>query len=134
MLRKLTIQNYALLQSVSLEPGVGLSIITGETGAGKSIMLDALGLLTGARADSRVLQDPTRKCVVEAEFDTAGEWFDAFFAEAGVDAAPVSVVRREVSPSGTSRAFINDTPTNLTGLKTLGAHLVDVHSQPRPYC
>ena len=61
-------------------------------------MLDALGLLTGARADSRVLQDPTRKCVVEAEFDTAGEWFDAFFAEAGVDAAPGSVVRREVSP------------------------------------
>jgi DNA repair protein RecN (Recombination protein N) len=129
MLRKLTIQNYALLQSVSLEPGGGLSIITGETGAGKSIMLDALGLLTGARADGRVLQDPQLKCVVEAEFDTVGDWFEAFFAEAGVDAASVSVVRREVSPSGTSRAFINDTPTNLTVLKSLGAHLVDVHSQ-----
>jgi DNA repair protein RecN (Recombination protein N) len=129
MLLQLTISNYALIDRLEIAFTPGLTIITGETGAGKSILLDALSLLTGERADTRVLQDNQRKCVVEASFDTAGDWYSHFFQAHDIDAAEVSIVRREINPSGGSRAFVNDTPVTLMVMKQLGEQLIDIHSQ-----
>lgn len=129
MLHQLSISNYALIDRMDIEFRHGLTIITGETGAGKSILLDALSLLTGQRADASVLQDKERKCVVEGTFDTAGAWYEQFFREHDIDPSLHSVVRREINPGGGSRAFINDTPVTLPLLKKLGGQIIDIHSQ-----
>ena len=129
MLTTLHIENYALIRESDIQFGPGFVAITGETGAGKSIMLGALGLLLGQRADAAVLADKSRKCVVEAHFDIAGLGLQPLFAEADVDYDDRLILRREILPSAKSRAFANDTPVQLPFLKTLGARIVDIHSQ-----
>lgn len=129
MLRQLTISNYALIDELSIDIPEGLTIITGETGAGKSILLGALGLLLGQRADTQALQDKTKKCVVEASFGIKGYKLKPFFAENELDYDDTTTIRREINPEGKSRAFVNDTPVNLAVLKELGQRLVDIHSQ-----
>lgn len=134
MLTTLHIANYALIDDIELSPGESLNIITGETGAGKSIILSALGLLMGGRADSQVVTDKARKSVVEASFSLADadtEALQAVFAEADLDWDPDTLIlRREIAPStGRSRAFVNDTPASLDTLQRIGRHLVDIHSQ-----
>lgn len=129
MLRHLTISNYALIDTLSIDISEGLTIITGETGAGKSILLGALGLLLGQRADTQALQEKNKKCVVEGEFDIRGYKLKNFFKTNDLDYSDATTIRREINPEGKSRAFINDTPVNLAVLKELGTRLVDVHSQ-----
>ncbi len=129
MLCKLHISNYALIRELDIGFEAGFSVITGETGAGKSILLGALGLVLGNRADSLVLMDKDRKCVVEAVFTIADLNLQAFFHSNDLDYSADCILRREISPTGKSRAFINDSPVNLTQLKSLGDSLVDVHSQ-----
>lgn len=129
MLKKLNISNYALIEEVKVNFPVNLAIVTGETGAGKSIFLEALSLVLGARADVGVLQDKKKKCVVEAEFDLKNYKLNDFFESNELDYEDISILRREINPEGKSRAFINDTPVNITVLKQLGEKLVDVHSQ-----
>ena len=129
MIKSLSIQNYALIQSLELTPAKGLSIITGETGAGKSIMLGALGLLMGNRADTKSLWDETSKCTIEAVFDISQYQLEDFFRLNDLDFEFECILRREILPSGKSRAFINDTPVNLSILKDLSPFLMDIHSQ-----
>jgi len=129
MLHRLHIRNYAIIRELEVEWGSGLTIITGETGAGKSIVLGALSLVLGKRADTSVLHDADGKCVVEAEFRTDGFDLDDFFSDNDIDRLPVTILRREITPDGRSRAFINDTPVNLQQLRALAERLVDVHSQ-----
>lgn len=129
MLKHLRIRNYALIQDLELVPDKGLNIITGETGAGKSIMLGAIGLLLGNRADTKVLLNQEEKCVVEAEFDIGDLNLQELFEEAALDYDRFSIIRREINPQNKSRAFINDTPVTLDILKKIGSELVDVHSQ-----
>lgn len=129
MLTALHIENYALIRETDISFGPGFVAITGETGAGKSIMLGALGLLLGQRADSGVLADTGRKCVVEAQFDISDLGLETLFAEADVDYDDRLIIRREILPTAKSRAFVNDTPVQLPFLKTLGSHIVDIHSQ-----
>ncbi|MBS1596230.1 MAG: DNA repair protein RecN [Bacteroidetes bacterium] len=128
MLRHLSIQNYAIIDDLQVDFDAGVNIITGETGAGKSILLGALSLLLGERADSKVLYDQAQKCVIEAEFDSVSDT-KALFKENDLDYETVTIIRREIAQSGKSRAFINDTPVNLTVLKALGEKLVNMHSQ-----
>lgn len=129
MLQQLSISNYALIKSLKIEPGRDLNIITGETGAGKSIMLGALGLLLGKRADTKVLFDQDRKCIIEGVFDITEYKLQSLFKEHDVDYDAECIVRREISSSGKSRAFVNDGVVNLEFLKQLGLSLMDVHSQ-----
>ncbi|MDE6445290.1 MAG: DNA repair protein RecN [Alistipes sp.] len=129
MLRRLTVENYALIDSLALEPDPHLNIITGETGAGKSILLGALGLLLGARSDVSVIKDASRNCVVEGTFDLTGRGLEAFFEENDLDYAPLTTLTRVVTPAGKSRSFVNDVPVQLTALRELGARLIDIHSQ-----
>ncbi|HHL52600.1 MAG TPA: DNA repair protein RecN [Flammeovirgaceae bacterium] len=129
MLSRLTIANYALITSLDLAFDTRLNIITGETGAGKSIMLGAVGLLLGKRADTRVLYDKDRKCVIEGEFDIAAYGLQDFFKQHDLDYETATLIRREITPAGKSRAFINDTPVTLDILKELGSRLMDIHSQ-----
>ena len=129
MLRHLSIQNYALIEHIEIDFSSGLTIITGETGAGKSVLLGALALIAGNRADSSVLQDKTMKCIVEGTFDIKNYDLKPFFSANELDYLEQSIIRREVSPEGKSRAFINDTPVNLSQLKELGLRLIDIHSQ-----
>ena len=129
MLQTLHIENYALIRESDIHFGSGFVAITGETGAGKSIMLGALGLLLGQRADTAVLADKERKCVVEAQFDIAGLQLESLFAEADVDYDDRLILRREITPAGKSRAFVNDTPVQLPFLKALGSCIIDIHSQ-----
>jgi DNA repair protein RecN (Recombination protein N) len=129
MLQRLTIRNYALIEESDIEFSAGLSIITGETGSGKSILLGALSLLLGERADSGVLRDQKQKCILEAKFDISNYHLNAFFEGYDLDYDSQCIIRRELSPQGKSRAFINDTPVNLSQLKELGVKLVDIHSQ-----
>jgi DNA repair protein RecN (Recombination protein N) len=129
MIKSLQIKNYALIQDLEMSPSSHLNIITGETGAGKSIMLGAVGLLIGKRADTKVLLDETQKCVVEGVFDISSYSLQKIFEQEDLDYDPECVIRREISPSGKSRAFVNDTPTNLSALKAIGEKLMDVHSQ-----
>ena len=129
MLTTLHIENYALIRETTVNFGGGFVAITGETGAGKSIMLGALGLLLGQRADTAVLADKERKCVVEAQFDISGLGLEPLFAEADVDYDDLLILRREILPTGRSRAFAGDTPVQLPFLKALGAHIIDIHSQ-----
>lgn len=129
MIQTLSIKNYALIEALELRPTSTLNIITGETGAGKSILLGAIGLLLGKRADVKVLYDPAQKCVVEGIFEVDQLNLKRFFESADLDYEPECVIRREISPTGKSRAFVNDTPVTLDILKDLGLRLVDVHSQ-----
>lgn len=129
MLTTLHIENYALIRQSDISFGSGFVAITGETGAGKSILLGALGLLLGQRADTAVLADKQCKCVVEAQFDIADLGLKPLFDEADIDYDDHLILRREISPSGKSRAFANDIPVQLPFLRTLGARLVDIHSQ-----
>jgi DNA repair protein RecN (Recombination protein N) len=129
MLKSLSITNYALIQSLEMEPNKSLNMITGETGAGKSIMLGAVGLLLGNRADTKALLDMDKKCVVEGNFSIEDYGLEDFFRNEDLDFESESIIRREISPSGKSRAFINDTPVRLETLKELGKFLMDIHSQ-----
>ncbi|MEO9482004.1 MAG: DNA repair protein RecN [Ekhidna sp.] len=129
MIKSLQIKNYALIQELEMSPSPRLNIITGETGAGKSIMLGAVGLLLGKRADTKILLDEHQKCIVEGVFDISSYRLKKIFEEENLDYESECVIRREISPSGKSRAFINDTPTNLGTLKAIGEKLMDVHSQ-----
>lgn len=129
MLKSLSISNYALIDRLSMQPSNGLSMITGETGAGKSIMLGAVGLLLGNRSDSKVLLHEDRKCVVEGIFDISEYGLKEFFDQEQWDYEKSCIIRREISPNGKSRSFVNDTPVLLDSLKVLGSKLMDVHSQ-----
>lgn len=129
MLQNLSISNYALIDNASIDVDKGLTIITGETGAGKSILLGALSLIVGQRADTQVLQDKSKKCIVEASFEISRYKLHDFFQHNELDYSDTTIIRREISPTGTSRAFINDTPVNLAQLKEIGLSLIDIHSQ-----
>ncbi|MBQ3844471.1 MAG: DNA repair protein RecN [Bacteroidales bacterium] len=129
MLKHLAISNYALIDSLSIAFDDGFSVITGETGAGKSILLGALGFVLGDRSDSSIMLDETKKCAVEATFIVDNERFKPFFEENDLDFEEELILRRELSPTKKSRAFINDTPVTAQQLKELGNQLVDIHSQ-----
>ena len=129
MLLSLSIENYALIDALNIDFAKGFSTITGETGAGKSILLGALGLLTGQRADSSVMMDPERKCIVEASFKLDGYGLESLFAQEDIDYEAVSTLRRIITPNGKSRAFVNDVPVSLQQLKALSPALIDIHSQ-----
>ncbi len=129
MLCQLEVVNYGLIDKVDLSFDKGLTAITGETGSGKSILLGAFGLLTGERADSKSIKFANQKCIVEAEFSIKGYGLENFFKENDLDFEEITVIRREIAPGGKSRAFVNDTPVNVSLLKALGERLVDVHSQ-----
>jgi DNA repair protein RecN (Recombination protein N) len=129
MLQKLSIRNYALIDSVELELEKGLNIITGETGAGKSIMLGALSLILGQRAETRYFFNQEKKCVIEGTFRLPGDGLKQLFLELDIDFHEESILRREISNDGKSRAFINDTPVTLTVMKQVGEKLIDIHSQ-----
>ena len=130
MLSQLYIKNFTLIDTLDMDFRSGFSVITGETGAGKSIILGAIGLLLGQRADSKSVKMGTEKCVIEAHFDLSRYGMERFFEENDIefDAAD-TIIRRELTAAGKSRAFINDTPVALSMLKELGEQLVDVHSQ-----
>lgn len=129
MLIKLFVQNYALIRDLSVELDNGLTIITGETGAGKSILMGALSLILGNRADSSVLLDKEEKCIVEGSFRIEGYALNEFFNSNELDYEVITTLRREINPAGKSRSFINDTPVTLNLLKELGDKLIDIHSQ-----
>ena len=129
MLRKLHIQNYALIDHLEIDFQKGLNIITGETGAGKSILLGALTLILGQRADTSVLKDKTKNCIIEGEFDVSDYDLGDFFASNDIEFDKTTIIRRQINDSGKSRAFINETPVNLNQLKELGDLLIDIHSQ-----
>ena len=129
MLVKITVHNYALIRELDLSLENGLTIITGETGAGKSILLGALSLILGARADSSVLLDKTEKCVVEGTFKIEEYDLEDFFMKNDLDFESPAILRREINPAGKSRAFINDTPVTINLMKELGDRLIDIHSQ-----
>ncbi len=129
MLKHLAISNYALIDSLSMSFDNGFSVITGETGAGKSILLGALGFVLGERSDTSIMLDETKKCTVEATFIVDNERFKSFFEENDLDCEEELILRRELTPTKKSRAFINDTPVNAQQLKELGNQLVDIHSQ-----
>jgi len=129
MLRSLYIQNYALIEKLNISFERGFSVITGETGAGKSIILGAIGLLLGQRADVRAIRVGASKCVIEACFDVSNYHMQSFFDENGLDYEDECILRRELYVSGKSRAFINDIPVQLVQMKDLGEQLIDIHSQ-----
>ena len=130
MIKRLVIRNYALIDSLDIDFAQGFSVITGETGAGKSIILGALSLILGQRVDTKVVTDTTQKTVVEGTFDIANYQLAPFFEENDLEYdAHECIIRREISPSGKSRAFVNDTPVTIAQLKELGDSLIDIHSQ-----
>ena len=129
MLSKLVIENYALIDHLEMDFSEGFSVITGETGAGKSILLGALSLILGNRGDASVLLDTSRKCIVEGTFVIKGYYLEEFFREHEIDYDDIAILRREILQNGKSRAFINDTPVNQALMKDLGEHLVNIHSQ-----
>jgi DNA repair protein RecN (Recombination protein N) len=129
MLKSLSVNNYLLIDSIDLNFGSGFSVITGETGAGKSIMLGALSLLLGKRADTDVLTNKSKKCIVEASFSLDRETYLPIFEQNDADFELTTVLRREILPEGKSRAFVNDSPVNLTILKNIGEKLIDIHTQ-----
>lgn len=130
MLKHLYISNYALIDELDIDFPAGFSVITGETGAGKSIILGALGMILGNRADIKAIKPGAKKCVIEAVFDVTGYGLEPLFADGDIDFdASECIVRRELSATGKSRSFVNDTPVALQFLRQLGDHLVDIHSQ-----
>ena len=129
MIKNIQIKNYAIIDELEIDFSKGLTIITGETGAGKSILLGALGLIMGKRADTKVLYETDKKCVIEAHFDVQKYNLQRFFEENDIDYESECVVRRELTPSGKTRAFVNDTPVNLGVLRQLTGALIDMHQQ-----
>lgn len=129
MLTALSIKNYALIEDINIRLQEGFTTITGETGAGKSIMLGALGLLLGDRADFSSIRDAQQKCIIEGIFGLGNYKLEKFFAKQDLDYETSTIIRREILPSGKSRAFVNDTPVKLSTLNRLGSYLIDVHSQ-----
>lgn len=129
MITTLAIKNYALIEDIRVDFNEGLTIITGETGAGKSILLGALSLLLGKRAELRNVKNTSKKCVIEGEFSIDGYELQEVFKNNDLDYDPHTIIRREILPGGKSRAFVNDTPVALAQLQALGLYLVDVHSQ-----
>ena len=130
MLQFLTIENYALIDHLEFRPGQALTVITGETGAGKSIIMGALGLILGQRADAKAVRSGASKCVIEAQFDIAAYALEDLFAQNDLEYdAHATIIRREIYATGKSRAFVNDTPVQLPLLRELGSHLIDIHSQ-----
>ena len=129
MLRALSIKNFALIETLDMDFSEGFSIITGETGAGKSILLGALGLLQGKRADLASLKNNTEKCVIEGHFVIDKYDLNSLFEQLDIDYEPTTIIRREILPSGKSRAFVNDSPVNLSTLQELSVSLIDIHSQ-----
>lgn len=129
MLERLSVENYALIRKLDLDLSPSLNIITGETGAGKSILLGALGLILGNRSDTGALKDESRNCVIEGNFDLEGYDLQHFFEANGLEYDRQTVIRRIITPSGKSRAYVNDIPVQLATLKELSSHLIDIHSQ-----
>ena len=130
MLQSIHIQNYALIESLDIDFHSGFSVITGETGAGKSIILGAIGLLVGQRADIKAIKTGATKCIVEARFNVSSYQLESFFEAHDLEYdGEECILRRELLASGKSRAFINDTPASLAQMKELGEKLIDVHSQ-----
>ncbi len=129
MLTRLSISNYALIDKLTVEFHAGLNSVTGETGAGKSIVLGALGLILGNRADLSVLKEKDKKCIVEGFFEVKNYGLQCFFEGNDLDYDSMTILRREILPSGKSRAFVNDTPVNLKTMRELGLALIDIHSQ-----
>jgi len=129
VLRVLGIKNFALIEDISLEFTDHFSIITGETGAGKSIILGALSLLLGKRADLNSIKDSEKKCIIEGHFSIGSFNLSSLFEALDLDYEEHTIIRREILPSGKSRAFVNDTPVKLSNLSELGVHLIDIHSQ-----
>ena len=129
MLTSLSIKNYALIDELQVDFNSGFTIITGETGAGKSILLGGLSLILGKRADLSSLRNKEQKCIIEAHFDISNYNIKALFVENDIDFETQTIIRREILPSGKSRAFVNDSPVNLSSLQLLGSRLVDIHSQ-----
>ncbi|HCY82615.1 MAG TPA: DNA repair protein RecN [Xanthomarina gelatinilytica] len=129
MITSLSIKNYALIDSLQVQFNQGFSIITGETGAGKSILLGGLSLILGKRADLSSIKDTSKKCIIEAVFDVTNYNLESLFEANDLDYEPQTIIRREILPTGKSRAFINDSPVNLAALQLLGEQLIDIHSQ-----
>jgi DNA repair protein RecN (Recombination protein N) len=129
LVASLSIKNYALIKDIRVDFNSGLTIVTGETGAGKSILLDALSLVLGKRADIKVVRDPSEKCIVEAEFHIGHYNLKNIFSRLDLDYEDHTFLRREILPSGKSRAFVNDTPASLQQVQSLGTYLIDIHSQ-----
>ena len=129
MLKHLSITNYAIIEQLDIHLEKGFTAITGETGAGKSILLGALSLILGQRADKSVLKDKEKKCIVEGEFEIELDRFNHFFESNELDFEQPNIIRREINSKGKSRAFINDTPVTLAVLKELTSQLIDIHSQ-----
>ena len=129
MLTHLNVENYALIDHLEVEFDSHLNIITGQTGAGKSILLGALSLLLGARNEGAAIKDNSRNCVVEAQFDICGLNLESLFEQLDIDYEPQITIRRIITPAGKSRAFVGDQPVQLATLKSLGEYLIDIHSQ-----
>ena len=129
MLASLSINNFALIEKLNIDFSDKLSIITGETGAGKSILLGALGLVLGKRADLASLKNAELKCVIEANFDIQNYNLESIFETLDIDYSFHTIIRREILPTGKSRAFVNDSPVNLQQLQDLSDYLLDIHSQ-----
>jgi len=129
MLARLSIKNYALIDEIDIQFASGLNIITGETGAGKSIILGALSLILGQRSESKYFYNQEKKCVIEGYFNIEDYHLQSFFEDNDLDYEPQTILRREIHNEGKSRAFVNDTPVTLTILKSLSEHLVAIHSQ-----
>ena len=129
MLNRLSINNYALIDELSIDLKTGFTAITGETGAGKSILISALGLILGERADFKAIANIDKKCIVEGEFNIANYNLESFFENNDLDFINPTLIRREITPAGRSRAFVNDTPVSLNQLKELASFLIDIHSQ-----
>ncbi len=129
MITTLHIENYVLIDLLDIRFERGLNIITGETGAGKSILLGAIGMLTGARADSSVVKNGATTCVIEAEFEVSDYDLEPLFEEYDLDYSDTMIVRRVITVQGKSRSYVNDLPVTLAQLKSIGERLIDIHSQ-----
>lgn len=129
MLESLTIRNFALIRDLNFNPDKGLNVITGETGAGKSILLGALGLVLGNRAETTALLNKEQKCVIEGTFLNQNEDITALFASNDLDDPGHIILRREIAPGGKSRAFVNDTPVSLSLMREIGDRLIEIHTQ-----
>ena len=129
MISRLTVENFTLIQNIDISFGKGFHVITGETGAGKSMLIGAISLLLGKRADSDTVFDKTKKCIVEGVFETEGINIEEILEKHELDIEPQLSLRREITPQGKSRAFVNDTPVNLSVMNEIGSTLFDIHSQ-----
>jgi DNA repair protein RecN (Recombination protein N) len=129
MLTRLYIKNYALIDNLDISFDRGLNMITGETGAGKSIIMGALGLIVGNRAEGKQFFDESQKCIIEGYFNVSSYALNDFFEETDLDYEEETIIRREIAVDGKSRAFVNDSPVTLNVLKALGEKLIDIHSQ-----